>query len=220
LVREESSHTGAIVISTVNADDATKYKLKNVSTSKGLNLKKISFNVNEMQKKFAHLRGLSLNNYENIQPKILIGLDNAKLTQESEFRCGLSMDEPVACKTIFGWAVKGPTIVNRERKVPTSNREESPTYIVRRVLSHTRVTNENDFEEYDNIHQIVKEGFAVDNLCVVPSTPLVGLEEKRAIEIMNQSIKIENNIISMRLLRKEDNIILPDNFKNAVRIIS
>jgi hypothetical protein len=211
LVRSEESQAGSINVSTVHG--GPKYELKNVATSKGLNLKRINFNSAEMKEKFKYLKGLKLNDFKEVQPKILLGLDASKLTIESESICGPTMSDPVACKTLFGWAVKGSTVANQIGDHKTS------TNYVKRVLSHSLVKLKDELEQNENDHQSEGQVLSVDSLCTVPSTPHVPEDDKRVNKFTNEPIKVIDGCFHSKSSCEKKDVVLPDNFNAGRRML-
>uniref|UniRef100_A0A182PWU9 DUF5641 domain-containing protein n=1 Tax=Anopheles epiroticus TaxID=199890 RepID=A0A182PWU9_9DIPT len=87
------------------------FKLPNVHTVQSLALPKQSLSAEKLQSTFEHLRGLKLNSYTDIVPRVLIGIDNCHLGNPLTYREGKS-HEPVAAKTRLGWIVYGSLQTN------------------------------------------------------------------------------------------------------------
>lgn len=58
-----------------------RHKLREVRTVSCLVLPSQTMKYNELCNRYPHLRGLPLNDYESVQPKLLIGLDNLRLAK-------------------------------------------------------------------------------------------------------------------------------------------
>lgn len=62
--------------------------------------------MGELAKRYTHLDGLPIDNYEHANSQLLIGIDNWKLGLPSEIKEG-RWREPVAAKTRLGWTFHG-----------------------------------------------------------------------------------------------------------------
>uniref|UniRef100_A0A182PWJ1 DUF5641 domain-containing protein n=1 Tax=Anopheles epiroticus TaxID=199890 RepID=A0A182PWJ1_9DIPT len=87
------------------------FKLPNVHTVQSLALPKQSLSAEKLQRAFEHFRGLKLNSYTDIVPRVLIGIDNCQLGNPLTYREGKS-HEPVAAKTRLGRIVYGSLQTN------------------------------------------------------------------------------------------------------------
>lgn len=99
------------IITSVGIEERTdgvveRFNLCNVRTIEDIGLPSQTMNARELQKKIEHLRGLSLVDFANVKPLIIIGLEHAKLLVGNRQRVG-NMGEPVALKTKLGWVVFG-----------------------------------------------------------------------------------------------------------------
>lgn len=80
-----------------------------VRTIQNLKLPHQSMNVLELQFKYPHLKGIPVKSFTNVQPRILIGLDNVQLCSTNKIKAGRT-DEPIAAKTVLGWSIYGNTL--------------------------------------------------------------------------------------------------------------
>lgn len=69
---------------------------------------------------------------------------------------------------------------------------------------------------FTSVVKLVREYISREDLGVVVSPKLVGVEEKRANEIMTNTIKFKDGRYEMGLLWKHDDVKLPNNFNEAV----
>jgi hypothetical protein len=84
------------------------YNLKEVRTVEDLDLGEQTLKSDELKSKYEHLRDIPLADYENMKPKMLIGVRNAQLLTSLSTRQGRD-NEPIAVKTKLGWTVFGST---------------------------------------------------------------------------------------------------------------
>lgn len=90
-----------------------KYRLQEVHTVANLSLFHQSVNVKELTEQYPHLRGIPVESYQDVQPRILIGIDNANLSLPLKGREG-GWCEPIATKTRLGWIIHGGTELGGE----------------------------------------------------------------------------------------------------------
>lgn len=79
VTREENdSHRVTIEISGTD-EQAPRYIMSKVGTVESLELPRQSLSIGQLADKFGHLRGLPIQEYHNVTPQLLIGVDNLKL---------------------------------------------------------------------------------------------------------------------------------------------
>lgn len=83
-----------------------QFLLKNVRSVSKLDLPRQTLLFSELTDKYKHLRGLPVKSYENIIPRIIIGLDNRNAAMPLKAKEG-GADEPAALKTRLGWTIYG-----------------------------------------------------------------------------------------------------------------
>lgn len=86
----------------------TSYKIEHAFTADCLNLSRQSYPVDQLQRKYKHLRGLPILPFKDAQPLLLIGSDQPHLiTPIESVRLG-SPGGPAAVHTHLGWTFQGP----------------------------------------------------------------------------------------------------------------
>ncbi|XP_055844833.1 uncharacterized protein LOC129911149 [Episyrphus balteatus] len=88
------------------APKAERFTIADVHTVKKLQLPEQSVDFVRLQQQYKHLSGLPIESYERATPRLLIGLNNSKLSLPLRYREGNS-NQPVATKTRLGWMVHG-----------------------------------------------------------------------------------------------------------------
>ncbi len=84
------------------------YKIEHAFTADRLNLSRQSYAVDQLKKKYQHLRGLPILPMKDAQPLLLIGSDQPHLITPIEpVRLG-SPGGPAAVRTHLGWTLQGP----------------------------------------------------------------------------------------------------------------
>ncbi|XP_062542335.1 uncharacterized protein LOC134210303 [Armigeres subalbatus] len=102
--KEAKSHRVQVEIA--GKGSANRHKLVDARTVSRLVLPSQSLKYGELANRFPHLRGLPLEDYELVQPKLLIGLDNLRLCVPLKLREGGPKD-PIGAKCRLGWSIYG-----------------------------------------------------------------------------------------------------------------
>ncbi|XP_055910847.1 uncharacterized protein LOC129945212 [Eupeodes corollae] len=205
VTRKEKSLRTSLEVSDVK--NPKRHILKNVFTVKDLDLPCQSIDVNYLKSKYPHLRGLPLGDLVDAKPKILIGLDQAKFLLGQRQRHG-NDQEPCALKTRLGWIVFGSGYVSHPHVSCVHNvpRPKMKFYF------HDAIKPE------ESLHDLVKQHFSTEEFGVKPPKgDFVSREEKRAIDIMESSIKLVDGQYEIGLLWNSDNVKLPDSYPMAFR---
>ncbi|XP_036341067.1 uncharacterized protein LOC118750456 [Rhagoletis pomonella] len=142
-------------------DRPATYSLRNVCTIRSLDLPVQSF------KKFhyAHFEPLPLEDYHQVKPSLLLGLDNTSLSVPSA-TVKADSESPVAINTKLGWIAYGPTRAAVQAPVVLHIREKS---------------------SLTSLHELVTEYFAADNFGVNGSSKLLESEENERARQMLQA---------------------------------
>lgn len=196
--RQEESLNVDLEISGTSNGDAT-YPMRSVNVVKELGLSPQSVDPEDLSKRFAHLKGLPLPKYCNAVPTILIGVKHIRLSTPLESVEGED-NQPIASRSRLGWTVYGPTggtgsfnYVNHHKiqKCPCSDRD-------------------------DNLHDLIKEHFSIDNFGVsINSMNTESKENQRALEMLKKFTVRKENRFETRLLWKNDAYMLPDSYNMA-----
>ncbi|XP_055538877.1 uncharacterized protein LOC129726192 isoform X1 [Wyeomyia smithii] len=180
-----------------------KHRLTDVYTVKELKLPSQSLSFATLASQHAHLQGIPVESYENIQPRILIGMNNIRVVNPLKCREG-AVHEPVAAKTRLGWMVYG--------MCPTGNKSSSN--IAPHSFHMCHHSTENDAE----LNSMVKAHFALENLGIYkPEKMLLSTEDARSTELMRSVTRFENGRYRTGLLWKFDDIRFPDSRPMALR---
>ncbi|XP_062710698.1 uncharacterized protein LOC109430659 [Aedes albopictus] len=134
-------------------------------------------------------------NYRNAKPEILIGVDNLKLAVPLKINEGDGTG-PIAVKTRLGWCVYG--------RQSSRNNERFCFH----VCGCTRD---------DELHDSVKQFFAVEENGVKQLETTLSPDERRAQELLEMTTKRIGSHFETGLLWKEDEIELPDSYGMALR---
>ncbi|XP_058816619.1 uncharacterized protein LOC131679884 [Topomyia yanbarensis] len=179
-----------------------KFTISDVFTVKDLKLPTQSLSVAKMCEKYTYLRGLPVESYDRVHPRLLIGMNNIRLGHALDSREGKE-NEPIATKTRLGWTIYG-TFSNDDRKLSTA------PYSFH-ICSHFHETE-------DDLHTVVKNFFALDSLGIsAPLKESLSAADKRAMEILRSNTIIRNGRYCTSLLWKYDDVRLPNNKAMALR---
>ncbi|XP_058827023.1 uncharacterized protein LOC131687005 [Topomyia yanbarensis] len=151
--RTESSSQRVSLQISGNVDSTKKYNLSSIQTIGALQIRPQTLLVENMQERFQYLRGLPLESYHNVSPRLLIGLDHAGLGYAKESREG-KPKEPIAVKTRLGWAVYGSCV----------GEEKAFRYVNYHSLQVCQCNLEIDgalYKAYDNVRLPDSEGVAL-----------------------------------------------------------
>ena len=176
----------------VSAKDGNcKYNLKNVCTIKNLNLPSQTF----VKTQFPYLQLLPVEDYVNVKPKLLIGLDHAHLGATATI-VQADVASPIASKTKLGWTVYGPA----------ANTSSATSPVVLHIREH---------DELDKLNKLVGDYFAADACPDVPIQKIESEEDIRARHILNTTTKQIGKRFEIGLLWKQENISMPSSYEMA-----
>ncbi|XP_055539757.1 uncharacterized protein LOC129726738 [Wyeomyia smithii] len=174
-------------------DNCKKYNLRGAHTVSGLDLFRQSVDMQQLSQHYKHLSGIPVESYCDIQPKILIGIDNANLCYPLKGREG-KLNEPIATKTRLGWVIHGGW-------------NESTAFVGHHSRHLCPCTEHID----DLLHQSIREYFSLEKVGTIKPESIVSfIEDKRAIQILQSFVRTENGHYEARLLWKYDQFRLPN----------
>ncbi|XP_062716211.1 uncharacterized protein LOC134291877 [Aedes albopictus] len=175
------------------------HKLCEVRTVSCLVLPTQSMKYSELCVRYPHLRGLPLKDYESIQPKLLIGLDNLRLVVPLKVREGGPTD-PIAAKCRLGWSIYG-----------CAKDTSTPRAVVH---FHAAAPADSDRQLNDQL----RDYFALEDSGICEKRELLeSNEEKRAREILQQTTRRTKQGFETGLLWRNDDPDFPDSYPMAVR---
>nr|XP_049464883.1 uncharacterized protein LOC120956082 [Anopheles coluzzii] len=200
--REEKESVKLSVCVSAPHETSTVHEMSEVHTVKELALPKQTMHMTRLAANYAHLRGLPVDSYEEAMPRVLIGVDNCRLSQplkSVEGKC----DEPVASKTRLGWVVYGPC--TNVRFTPESQRS----------LLHVCSC---DGSPDDRLTAAVKEYFKLESIGISTSTnSLQSKDDERALAILERETKLIDGRYETGLIWRRDDPDLPCNKAAATK---
>ncbi|XP_055603799.1 uncharacterized protein LOC129752034 [Uranotaenia lowii] len=198
--RQENSENITIEISGVN-EMHKRYRLPEVLTVSNLDLFHQTLDMDEMRKRYSHLRGIQVESYEGVQPRILIGSNNANLGYVLKGREG-KMHEPVATKTRLGWIVYGGAELGQQQFLGYHGAHRCSC----------------QGEQCEVLHQAMQKYFSIDGLGITKPTTLVeSKEDTRARRLLESMKRRKDGRFETRLLWKYDHFQLPESKSLALR---
>ncbi|XP_055612596.1 uncharacterized protein LOC129759214 [Uranotaenia lowii] len=194
--QEKDSHRISVQISGIGSTN--RFKIDDVRTVERLDLPSQSLNYKVLCESFPYLRGLPIQSYHDARPKMIIGIEHAKLLTSLETREG-GDHEPVAIKTRLGWCTFGKG--NKCNDITES------------LNSHISFNN-------IRLHDVMKQFFQTEE--AIPPVNLDSETDKRARQILEETTKFIDGRYETGLLWREDRPInLPNSFPTALkRLIS
>ncbi|XP_055543105.1 uncharacterized protein LOC129728679 [Wyeomyia smithii] len=182
---------------------AKRFKLTNVRTVEKLQLRPQTMLIDELQNRFPHLKGLPIESYRNTSPRILIGVDHAKLGHVTNSREG-KPSEPIGIKTCLGWCVYGSLISNGSDSCSFNNHQ----------LDGCQCNHDCD----NVLHNEMKNYFSLDSMGVVKSGNFIlSTEDERAQKLLKMLTCWKGGKYESGLLWKYDNPRLPASREMALK---
>ncbi|XP_058811174.1 uncharacterized protein LOC131676064 [Topomyia yanbarensis] len=176
-----------------------RHSMCEVRTVSCLVLPPQTLKYDELSKIYPHLRGLPLNDHDLAQPKLLIGLDNLRLTVPLKVREGGPTD-PIAAKCRLGWSIYGCTAGSSKRKAV--------------INFHVAAATDPSLQ----LNNQLRDYFTLEDAGVVgPSEGLKSNEDLRAREIMEQTTRRTERGFETGLVWRDDEPNFPDSYAMAVR---
>lgn len=168
----------------------------NARTVSLLDLPKQTISKTVFERAHKHIQNLPIDWYENVKPRVLIGLDNAKLTLTNDVRVGTDDDNVIAGLTKLGWTLYGANY--------------NGTHMNRDVFHIC------DCAANAKLLETVESYIVEENLNVNP-TVLTSKDDERALQIMKSTTKYINGAYETGLIWKFDDIKVPLSYSMAKR---
>lgn len=192
---EADSKYVSLHISSQN-NGATKYRLRNVRTVSDMDLPNQYLDISTINDR-PHLKNLPIQPYGPSIPRILIGIDNVKLTRSLEVSEDEN-DELIAARCRIGWSVYG--------------RESCGQSVPERLLHICDCSKNSRFDE------MMRNYFSLESVGISPNVkPLLAKEDERALKIMESTTRYNESEKRWEtgLLWRYDKIELPNSLPMA-----
>lgn len=201
-VSREQTQVVSISISGIE-DCSEKYIMSNVYVSSKLDLPRQSFKLSNVVENgdTLNLSGMTVHDYNNVKPKMIISLAHAFLTVGIEAPRMLTPSGPFATKTKLGWIVYGPVKQNNQK-----------------LVSCHVFKSEKETESFQEIENLMKSYFGLETFGVrTPVKTLISKEDQRALEILNSTTKRCGKRFESGLLWRENFMSFPDSYEMALK---
>lgn len=168
-----------------------RFQIRSARTVQSLDLPTQSVSIKNLSSKYPHLKGVNIESYDQVKPRILIGLDNGKLGLPRGYREGKD-NEPIATKTLLGWVVHGASGESSNDK-------------------HTNAYHHFHICDCDKqLHQLVKDLYSTESLGGTKNmNTLESASEQHARHILETTTTRVNDRFETGLLWKSNQIRFP-----------
>ncbi|XP_062538335.1 uncharacterized protein LOC134206621 [Armigeres subalbatus] len=174
--------------------------IRGVHTVSSLELFHQTVNMQELEEKYQHLRGIPIASYQDVQPRLLIGINNANLSYPIKGREG-QMYEPIASKTRLGWVIHGGS-------------EENDAFLGYHSIDTCSCNGDSSY----NLGQAMREYFSLEGLGILkPEKPLLSKDNERALQILSTITQTNTGHYETPLLWKYDDFRLPNSKPVALK---
>lgn len=180
-----------------NHSEANEFDLKQVQTVRDLSLSSQTLDYEELSKQYEHLKGIPVQSYHNLKPRLLIGLNNWKIAIPTEVRMG-KQGEPIAAYCRLGWTVFAANTNQGSQSVHYCN------YV-------------NQDQPDEGLDKILKFHYSIESLGIKPCVDdVTSIEERRALDVMSKTMQRKEKNFEIGLLWKHDDIKLPNSYQMAL----
>ena len=159
-----------------------------------------SIPTNELASPYSHLQNIDFHEIRNGKVELLLGSDLHQAYQLQDLRTG-EQGDPSGLQTFLGWTIYGTNGGDQEIQPP-------------KMMVNFLACEVKPEESCEKILEVLSQDFRDIEL---PERPCLSLEDKRAIEILNKTVEKVGNHYSVGLLGKEDNTVLQNNRKMALK---
>lgn len=198
--RFESSRKVSVGISGATHTDQ-RFDMHNVRTVQNITLPTQTVDAASLQGMYPHLRHVPIAGFENVAPKILIGLDNHHLGVPLKMETNAAQTGIVAALTKLGWVVYGSD--TRQSTSPPA------------VLLH--ISSEQE-RQYAELAETVRTYFTTEDFGVKKPEAIVESDEDiRARRLLKSTTKRIDDHFETGLLWRTDTVNFPNSYNMALR---
>ncbi|KXJ79503.1 hypothetical protein RP20_CCG000608 [Aedes albopictus] len=175
------------------------FHLAEVHTVRSLDLPAQTMFVPDLAKHLQHLSGLPIESYDDVKPRILLGIDNCRLEYPLDSREGFE-NQPTAVLTRLGWMVYGPCSTSAQT---TEKKDVSYGYHICQC---------------EGLHSAVKNYFSMDSLGVqLSEKPQISKDDERAMDLLRTNTTFQDGRYETCLLWRYDEVRLPESKAMALK---
>lgn len=168
---------------------------------KSIGLPPQTLDAEDLKQHCRHLQKIPIQSFHNVQPAMIIGLDNWRVAAPLEIVEG-ELNQPIATRCRLGWAIQG------QWRDGGQTTDDYPCHV------HVCVCNENENKE---LHALIQRFYEVDHLPSQIDTKPFSMDDKRDMEVLKNNVKFINDRYQTRLLWKYENFELPDSWPMAMK---
>ncbi|XP_062700677.1 uncharacterized protein LOC134284979 [Aedes albopictus] len=194
-ITREEKQSCRIALEISGLRNKKRYWMSDVGTVPSLDLPVQTLPIQHMRHRYTHLRGVPIDGYRDAVPRLLIGIDNLRLTLPLKTREG-EQGHPVAVKTRLGWCVYGGQRDGR--------REPVSFHIC-------------ECEDGRSMENTITAYFATEEVGARPVAEGLSKEEQRALQILQQTTIHVGTRYESGLLWRYDHFELPDSYPMAFK---
>ncbi|XP_055590943.1 uncharacterized protein LOC129743023 [Uranotaenia lowii] len=182
-----------------------RYHLEDVRTVEELQLPSQTLDVTQLQRDNPYLRGIPVDSYTDVRPRLLIGVQHANATLVRKSREGES-GQPIAVKTNLGWTIYGGA--------PTGE-SHSMVHYTYHVYACDNQTEDDADEKLD---RAVKDFFSLESLGITaPTKTMRSADDERALKLLRELTKFDGERYTTGLLWRYNITHLPDSKPMALK---
>ncbi|XP_055605041.1 uncharacterized protein LOC129753269 [Uranotaenia lowii] len=198
--RYESDSIKCSVYISGSSGTSKRFCLSKVHTVRSLDLPPQTLCTSKLVKSFSYLSDVSIEPYTNVQPRILLGMDNIRLEYPLDSREG-SESQPTAVLTRLGWVIYGPCSLTNDISL-LSDRKAFNYHIC----------------QCEALNLAIKDYFSFDSLGIQPTkNQLISKDDSRALDIIRSKTVFKDGRYETGLLWRYDNVFLPNSKRMALK---
>lgn len=182
-----------------------RFHLEDVRTVSELQLPYQSLDVEQLQDEHRYLKSVPVISYQNVRPRILIGVQHANTMLVRKSREGKA-GQPIAIKTNLGWTIYGGA-------------PNGQTMSMIHYVYHVRKCDHDDVDKNDdNLDRALKEYFSIESLGIMSSTEQIrSKDDEQALHLLRDLTYFNGERYETGLLWRNGNINMPDSKPMALK---
>ncbi|XP_062701742.1 uncharacterized protein LOC134285262 [Aedes albopictus] len=181
-----------------------RFRFEDVRTVTELQLPSQTLDVQQLQSEYYYLKGVPVESYRDVRPRLLIGVQHAHATLVRKSREGRP-GQPIAIKTNLGWTIYGGAPA-----------EQSVNMV--HYTNHVSCCDHDTEKADENLGQVVKEYFSLESLGVTsPVKQIRSQEDERAMKQLRELTQFNGVRYESGLLWRRDSERLPNNKAMALK---